>query len=142
MLCWFQVHSTATHLHIHVSTRFQFLSPIIFPFTLLHNIEQSSLYYIVGPCWLSMLHIAVCTCPSKLPNYLTCVFCLFFFFLKKLPTCSPDWLHYLMFLSAMDDPVFLNPHQHLVGSQFFILANSWRCAVTPHCSFNQPFPDG
>ena len=32
-----------------------------------HNIEQSSLCYTVGPCWLSILNRAVCTCPSQLP---------------------------------------------------------------------------
>ena len=35
----------------HVSILFQ----ILFPFKLLHNIEQSSLGYTVGPCWLSIL---------------------------------------------------------------------------------------
>ena len=34
-------------LHIHVSLLFQ----ILFPFGLLHTIEQSSLCYTVGPCW-------------------------------------------------------------------------------------------
>ena len=34
---------------------------------LLHNTEQSSLCYTVGPCWLSILNIAVCTCPSQTP---------------------------------------------------------------------------
>ena len=50
-------------IHIHVSILFQ----ILFPFRLLHNIEQSSLCYTVGPCWLSMLNIAVCTCQSQTP---------------------------------------------------------------------------
>ena len=43
-------------IHIHVSILFQ----IIFPIRLLQNIEQSSLCYTVGPCWLSILKIAVC----------------------------------------------------------------------------------
>ena len=47
-------------IHIHVSILFQ----ILFPFRLLHNTEQSSLCYTVGPCWLSNLNIAVCTCQS------------------------------------------------------------------------------
>ena len=38
-------------IYIHVSILFQ----ILFPFRLLHNIEQSSLCYTVGPCWLSIL---------------------------------------------------------------------------------------
>ena len=45
-------------IHVHVSILFQ----ILFSFILLHNIEQSSLCYTVGPCWLSILNIAVCTC--------------------------------------------------------------------------------
>ena len=44
-------------IHIHVSILFQ----ILFPFRLSDNIEQSSLCYTVGPCWLSILNIAVCT---------------------------------------------------------------------------------
>ena len=48
-------------LHIHVS---------IFPQTPLtsqlpHNIEQSSICYTVGPCWLSILNTAVYTYPSQ-----------------------------------------------------------------------------
>ena len=37
------------------------------PSRLPHNIEQSSLCYTVGPCWLSILNTAVCTCPSQTP---------------------------------------------------------------------------
>ena len=40
-------------IHIHVSILFK----ILFPFRLLHNNEQSSLCYTVGPCWLSILNI-------------------------------------------------------------------------------------
>ena len=42
-------------IHIHVSI----LSQILFPVRLLQNIEQSSLCYTVGPCWLSILNIAL-----------------------------------------------------------------------------------
>ena len=42
-------------IHIHVSILFR----ILFPFRLLQNIEPSSLSYTVGPCWLSILNIAV-----------------------------------------------------------------------------------
>ena len=37
--------------HTRVSVLFQ----ILFPFRLLPNVEQSSLCYTVGPCWLSFL---------------------------------------------------------------------------------------
>ena len=50
-------------IHIHVSILFQ----ILFPFKLLHNIEQNSPCCTVGPCWLSVLNIAVCTCQSQTP---------------------------------------------------------------------------
>ena len=33
-----------------------------------YNIEQSSMCYIVGPCWLSILNRAVCTCLSQTPQ--------------------------------------------------------------------------
>ena len=33
------------------------------------NLEQSSLCYRVGPCWLSILNRAVCTYPSPTPSY-------------------------------------------------------------------------
>ena len=42
----------------------QFLSP----YSLLQSIEPSSLCYIVGPCWLSIVNIAVCICESQTPN--------------------------------------------------------------------------
>ena len=44
-------------IYIHGSILIQFL----FPFRLLQNIELSSLCYTVGPCWLSILNITVCT---------------------------------------------------------------------------------
>ena len=42
-------------IHIHASVLFQ----ILFPIRLLQNIEQSSLCYAVGPCWLPVLTITV-----------------------------------------------------------------------------------
>ena len=50
-------------IHIHVSILPQ--TPL--PSRLPHNIEQSSLCYTVGPCWLSFLNIAVCTCQPQTP---------------------------------------------------------------------------
>ena len=37
------------------------------PYRLPHNIEQSSMRYTVGPCWLSILNVAVYTCSSQTP---------------------------------------------------------------------------
>ena len=48
-------------IHTHVSILLQ--TPV--PSRLPHNSEQSSLCYTVGPCWLSIYSIAVCTCPSQ-----------------------------------------------------------------------------
>ena len=48
-------------IYLHVSI----LSQILFPFSLLHNIEQSSLCYTVDPCWLSILNTPVYTCPPQ-----------------------------------------------------------------------------
>ena len=61
-------------IHIHVSFFFQ----ILFLLKLLQNIEQSSLCYIIGHYWFSILHIAVCTCQSQTPNL-------------PLPHPSPPW---------------------------------------------------
>ena len=47
-------------IHMHVSI----LSQILFTVRLLCNVEQSSLWYTIDPCWLSILNIAVCTCQS------------------------------------------------------------------------------
>ena len=55
------VHQSDSVIHVHVSVFFQ----IHFSFRLLQNIEQSSLCYTVGPCWLSVLNIAACTCQSQ-----------------------------------------------------------------------------
>ena len=52
MWCWFQVHSKVIQLYIHI---LQILSP----YRLLQDTEQSPLRYTVGPCWLSLLNIAV-----------------------------------------------------------------------------------
>jgi len=38
------------------------------PARLPHNIEQSSTCYTLDPYWLSILNIAVCTCPSPIPS--------------------------------------------------------------------------
>ena len=48
-------------IHIQVSTLPQTPLPSRMP----HNIEQSSVCYTVGPCWLSIVNIAACTCPSQ-----------------------------------------------------------------------------
>ena len=57
------VHQSDAVIHIHVSILFQ----ILFPFKLLHNIEQSSLCYTAGSCWLSILNIAMCACQLETP---------------------------------------------------------------------------
>ena len=44
-------------ISIHVSNPPQIPLPSRLP----HNIEQSSLCYTIGPCWLSILNIAECT---------------------------------------------------------------------------------
>ena len=49
-----RVQQSDSLIHIHVAM----LSQILFPFRLLHNIEQSSLCYTVDPCWLSILTTA------------------------------------------------------------------------------------
>ena len=57
-----QLSDSAMHKHVSV------LSQAPLPSRLPHKIEQSSLCYSVGPCWLSILNIAVCTCQSQTPN--------------------------------------------------------------------------
>ena len=51
--------------HIHVSIIF-----IVFC-CMGYYIEYSSLYYTVGPCWLSILYILVSVCPSQAPTSLS-----------------------------------------------------------------------
>ena len=48
---------TADNSVVHVSILFQILSP----FRLLQSVEQSYLCYTVGPCWLFILNIVMCT---------------------------------------------------------------------------------
>ena len=57
--CTFLAHSVTDGWFIFY---FFILLQILFPFRLLQNIEQSSLCSTAGPCWLSILNIAVCTC--------------------------------------------------------------------------------
>ena len=49
---------------MHVPIPFQ----ILFPLRLLQKTEQSSLCYPVGPCWLSILNIAVSIYQLQAPN--------------------------------------------------------------------------
>ena len=51
-------------IHIHICILFQ----ILFLFGLLQVIEQNSLWYTVGPCWLSILNTIVCTRQSQTPS--------------------------------------------------------------------------
>ena len=69
-VCSFQVYSKAIQLYTYMYLFFfQFLSYLgeDNKISLLQDIEQSSLCYTVGPCWLSILNTAVCTCPSQTP---------------------------------------------------------------------------
>ena len=43
---------------IYIYMYFRFFSP----YMLLKNSEYNSMYYTVGPCWLSVLYIVVCIC--------------------------------------------------------------------------------
>ena len=51
-----QQRDSAIHLHICILPQ----TPL--PSRLPRNVEQSSLCYAVGPCWLSILNIVVCIC--------------------------------------------------------------------------------
>ena len=53
---------------VHQGDFLSILFPILFLFRLLQNIEWSFLCYTVGPCWLSILNVAVCTCQSQTFN--------------------------------------------------------------------------
>ena len=58
-----QQRDLAKHTHVYI------LSQTPLPSRLPHTTEQSSLSCTIGPCWLSILNLTVCTCHSKLPNY-------------------------------------------------------------------------
>ena len=45
-----------------INTHVYFLFHILFPLQLSKNMEQNSLCYTAGHCWLSILNKAVCTC--------------------------------------------------------------------------------
>ena len=55
-----QGRDSATHIHVSVLP----LTPL--PSMFLHSIEQSFMCYTVGPCWLFISNIAVCTGNQKL----------------------------------------------------------------------------
>ena len=65
MLWQFQVNSEGTQPCTH---KLSILPQTPLPSTLPHNTEQGSMCYTVGPCRLSILNIAVCTCPSPNPQ--------------------------------------------------------------------------
>ena len=62
-------------VHIHVSILAQ--TPL--PSRLPHNVEQSSLYCTVGPCWVSVLNTAVCTFHFSFKRFLTHLVVVFHF---------------------------------------------------------------
>ena len=53
--------------HDWVTELIWFFFQILFRFRLLHNIEQDSLCYTAGSCWLPILNIVVCTSQSQIP---------------------------------------------------------------------------
>ena len=66
MLYQIQVYSKVIQLYKHI-----YFFQIIFPYSLLQNVEYSFLCYTVGPCWLSILCIVVCICQFQTPNLST-----------------------------------------------------------------------
>ena len=52
---------SAIHIHVSILSQTSLLS------RLPHNTEQSSMCHAIGPCWLSILNIAVCTWSSQTP---------------------------------------------------------------------------
>ena len=54
-------------MHIHLSILFQ----ILFPYRLLLSVDEGSLHYIVGTCWLSILCIVLSYVNPNLPMYLS-----------------------------------------------------------------------
>ena len=70
--------------HIHVSI----LSHDSSPTQLAHDLEQSSMCYTVGPWWLPILNIAVCTEPSQTPfNFTSGGFLVLFSWLATVGIC-------------------------------------------------------
>ena len=57
-----QRRNSATHKHVSI------LPQIPLPSRLPCNIEQSPLCCLGGPCWLSILNVVVCSCPSQTPE--------------------------------------------------------------------------
>ena len=49
-------------LYIYTYPNNVYIFQIFFPYMLLQNSEYSSMYYMVGPCWLSVLYTVVCVC--------------------------------------------------------------------------------
>ena len=87
-------------IRIHVAILFQ----IFCPFGLLQNIEQHSLCYTVGPCWLSILNLTVCTCQYQTSSLsLTSSFVSFF-------------LRFCIYVISYDICLSLFGLLHLVGS--------------------------
>ena len=55
--------------HDWATEHYSILPQTLLPSSLPHTIEQNSVCYIVGPCWLFIFNIALCTCLSQTPIY-------------------------------------------------------------------------
>ena len=86
------------------------------PSRLPHDIEQSSLSWTAGPFWLSVLNIAVCTCPSQTP----------YRFLRSIPAGNHkfilkvcDFLS-VLYINHLYGPMTIKPASFLIYSVILV----------------------
>ena len=104
-----QVNGERTQSNIYM---YPFSPKLPLPSRLPHDIEQSSLSWTAGPFWLSVLNIAVCTCPSQTP----------YRFLQFIPAGNHKFiLKVCEFLSVL----YINHLYH-----FFLDSKYKRCRTT------------
>ena len=87
-----------------------------FPIRFSQNIQQSSLCYTVGTCWLSILNIIMCTCQFQFPTFLM---------KKTFKIYSPSYCTSCIQFSRLVFSDFLWPPWTTACQASLSITNSW-----------------
>ena len=118
-------------IHIHVAILFQ----ILFPFRLLHNIEQSSLCYTVGPCLL--IHFKYSSVYMSIPNFLQLMNLHWHLIVNQSPQFTLEFTLGIVHFMGLDKCIMTCTHHYGIIQSIFT-ALKVLCALPIHSSPSPP----